>query len=342
MSDFVLHKGRRPADDFARHYGADVAEVVFDPTRPTRVILDDKREGQGSCLGCSQAPCIEKHPSEQALVGELEAYPGDPSGDVCPPRAISWDTVNKVAVVDSASCIGCGLCVTRCPYGAISLSRGSVATVAASDPNTLVTLVNVKREHAKPAKKGVLARLDAPAAQALPNSVATLGDAKGMLFIRNLFHEVGLNARVRRRGDTNMRIDAVGVSRSGRPFVAEIELSLAVLESPRALLEDVAILHARYGYAVADIDPISVILSFPNVRSEYYQVIDDIEQVLDIRCRSITVGALVGMLWNFSRIDGFSDDAFITKKGAVDLSGSLGIPRRLLVEPYPGAFTPAK
>jgi ferredoxin len=342
MSDFVLHKGRRPADDFARHYGADVTEVVFDPRGPSSVILADDRKGQGTCLGCSHAPCIEKHPSELTLLGELEAYPGDPSSEVCPPHAISWDAINSLPVIDGDACIGCGLCVARCPYGALSLSQGAIADVVATDPNRLVTLTHVKREHAKPIRTGTIARLDAPAAKALPISVQALGDAKVMLLVRNLFHEVGLNARVRRRGDTNMRIDGVGLSRSGRPFVAEVEVSVAVLESPRALLEDVAILHARYGYAVTDIDPISVILSFPNVRSEYYQVIQDIEKVLSIRCRSVTVGALVALLWTCSRIDGFSNESYMTGKGTVDLSRSLGIAPELLREPYPGAFTPAK
>src|SRR5690606_30060248 len=113
----------------------------------------------------------------------------------------------------------------------------------------------------------------APAASNLPTAIAALDDGRTTLLVRNLLNEVGLNARTRRRGDTNMRIDAVGFSRSQRPFVAEIETGAGVLESPRALLEDVAVLHSRYGYAVDGIDPVSVILTFPNVRSEYYQVI---------------------------------------------------------------------
>ena len=114
-----------------------------------------------------------------------------------------------------------------------------------------------------------------------------------------------MNARVRRRGDTNMRIDAVGFTRSGRPFVAEIELVGGELESPRALMEDVAILHARYGFAVADVDAISIISAFPNLRSEYYQVMRDIEVVLGIKCRTLTLGALLAMVWASKTIDGF-------------------------------------
>jgi ferredoxin len=342
MSDFVVHKGHREADSFARGYGADASEILFEPNEPTTILLADGRVGAGSCLGCGSPPCMEKHPSELGLSGVLDAYPGDPSLDVCPTRAIHWDASNAVAFVSTADCIGCGLCISRCPYGAISLAEGLAAQVEVSDPDELIVVGEGRGEHATPVLSGQIASLDAPAAANLPASVGGLSDAKATLFIRNLLNEVGLNARVRRRGDTNMRIDAVGFSRSERPFVAEIELSAGVLDSPRALLEDVAVLHARYGFKVSDIDPVSIILSFPNVRSEYYQVIRDIENVLGLRCRTITVGALVALMWTCSRIDGFVDDDFVVGEGTINLAASLGIDDALLHEPYAGAFTPAK
>jgi Fe-S-cluster-containing hydrogenase component 2 len=341
MSDFVLHKGRRPAHGFARHYGADTKEVAFQAGGSTHVVLADGRKGRGSCLGCGEAPCMEKHPSELALIGPLEAYPGDPSRDVCPTGAIVWLPDGAVATI-TEECIGCGLCVARCPYGAIHLADGEVALVETTDPDSLITQGASTGEHSEPARTGVIASLDASAAEALPASVKALSDTKAMLLVRNVLHEVGANARVRRRGDTNMRIDGVGYSRSKRPFVAEIELTGAVLESPRALLEDVAILHSRYGFDVADIDPLSVILSLPNVRSEYYQVIRDIERVLNLRCRTITLGALVALLWNGVRLDGFECSAFAVGEHGVDLAAGLGIAPALLREPYPGAFRPAK
>ncbi len=285
---------------------------------------------------------MEKDASELTLFGALDDFPGDPSLDVCPTKAIRWNGENASAFIVAGDCIGCGLCISRCPYGAISLADGIAARVETADPDGLVVAGPARSEHPHVKRGGQISALDAPAAANLPATVAALDDARATLMVRNLLNEVGLNARTRRRGDTNMRIDAVGFSRSQRPFVAEIETGAGALESPRALLEDVAVLHARYGYAVDVIDPISIIAAFPNVRSEYYQVIRDIEKVLGLRCRTITVGALVALLWNCATLEGFEGDAFTVGEGAIDLADCLGVDDAKLVEPYPGAFKPAK
>ncbi|MBB5349571.1 4Fe-4S binding protein [Desulfoprunum benzoelyticum] len=285
---------------------------------------------------------MEKNESELTLFGALDAFPGDPSHDVCPTRAIRWDGQNSVAFVLTDDCIGCGLCISRCPYGAISLEDGLTASVEAADPAGLAITGPAMGEHPEVNRSGQIATLDVPAAANLPGKVGALDDGRTTLLVRNLLNEVGLNARTRRRGDTNVRIDAVGFSRSERPFVAEIETGTGVLESPRALIEDVAVLHSRYDYPVDEIDPVSIILSFPNVRSEYYQVVRDIEKVLGLRCRTITIGALVALLWHCATLDGFDGDAFTIGEGTIDLAECLGLDDAKLPEPYPGAFRPVR
>lgn len=342
MSDFVLHRGQRTPDTFARTYGSDVLKIVFEPGSPAIVELADGRSGQGSCLGCGTPLCIEKTASELILAGPLDTFPGEPSLDVCPTRAAAWVSGAKILSINADDCIGCGLCVVRCPYGAISLSEQKIAVVNQTDPDKLLTHEPACGPHCSPARSGAIARLGSAVSTEIPQKVSALIDSRAMLLIRNLLNEIGMNARHRRRGDTNVRIDAVGISRSGRPFVAEIELTSSVIESPRALLEDIAVLHSRYGYAVSDVDALSIILSFPNLRSEYYQVIRDIDLVLGVRCRTITVGALIALLWNFSSIDGVSGDDFFTGEANIDLSTQLPIEANLLDEPYPGAFRPMK
>lgn len=342
MSDLVNHRGGRAPDTLSRGFGSAVQEVAYSPLGRTTIKLIDGRSGFGSCLGCGTPVCLELAAGELALEGDLESYPGDPSRDVCPSRAISWSADGAAVEVSEDECIGCGICVSRCPYGAISLTKGAVARVEYTDPDGLVISGASSGAHPRPRRTGLIAKPNAHAAALLPDAVAKLPDARAQTLVRNLLNAVGLRARVKRRGDTNMRIDAVGVSKSGRAFVAEIELTAAVLESPRALLEDVAILHSRYGFSVAEVDPVSVILALPNVRSEYYQVIRDIDAVLGIKCRTITVGALVVLLWSFKEINAFSGPIYFTGDGEVNLAKIVGSGLEWAEEPYPGAFTPVK
>lgn len=340
MSDFVLFKGRKDNGRFGRDYVADVDRVEYSPGKKTRVVLTDGKTGVGTCLACADTPCSTKNTSELVMAASLEAFPGDPRVSVCPTDAIGWDKDTGNVSINEEGCIGCGLCVVRCPYGAMSLIDSTVAHVEASDPDGITRKQTTERPHTQPKRSGCVAEINGPAATEIPRSVGNMPDPDRNLFVRNLLHEAGMNARVRRRGDTNMRIDAVGFTRRERPFVAEIELVGGELESPRALLEDVAILHARYGFAIQDIDAVSIIMAFPNVRSEYYQVMRDIEAVLGIRCRTLTIGALLAVVWTGRMIDGFEGAAFAINANGIDLSDSLNIPG--LLEPYIGALKPAK
>ena len=73
-------------------------------------------------------------------------------------------------------------------------------------------------------------------------------------------------------------------------------------------------------------------------------MIEDIERVLGVRCRSITLGALCLLMWNFSYLESLGDDLFTTIPGETDLSSSLEklIGRFENDEPYLGAFKPSK
>mgnify|MGYP001564513676 FL=1 len=177
----------------------------------------------------------------------------------------------------------------------------------------------------------------------LPTTVRLLDDASALRFVANMMRVLGVDARTRRRGDTNVRFDGLAAFQSGRTAVIEIEFTANVVESPRALLEDVAILHSRYGLALPEIYPLSIVLALPNVRSEYYQVVQDIANVLHLDIRTITVGALAAILWHLGTLTTL-DGLFLTAPGpTIDLTPSIGaIIGTPVAEPYPAAFIPAK
>ena len=349
MSEVVPHKKRIGREGKVRDYRAPPERLDFGKGgHAVKVRLSDGREGRGTCLGCKDAPCMTLTAGDAALPEALTDFPGDPAKEVCPTRALSWNEDGNTILVNPDACIGCGLCVARCPYGAISLSAEGKAIVETSDPDGLTATCDNEpnpAEHAKPQRVGQLGTVGSPALREMPESVAALGDLESTQFVRNLLIACGIECRTRRRGDTNVRMDGVLGLADGRIGVLEIELGNAVLDSPRALLEDVAVLHGRYGIEVNQIDPVSVILGLPNARSEYFQVIADIEKVLGLRGRTLTIGSLLVVLWQFQTIDGFPGDLFMTSPGDTDLWPAMTKFIFKLIstdQPYAGAYRPSK
>ncbi len=349
MPKILPHKKSIERSRKVRKYQSQVVSLNFNEgLQPVLIELGDGTKGRGTCLGCDNAPCMMLSATEMKLPQTLEEFPGDPTREVCPTQAITWNDLDDVAVVNSDACISCGICVARCPYGAISLSHEGVAVVESNDPDRLtVTCANAsgKKEHIVPARVGQMGPIDFAPMRQIPELLADLNDHQNAQLIRNLLIECGIPCQTRRRGDTNVRMDGVLSTTEGRIGVLEIELSNAVLESPRALLEDVAVMHGRYGHAVENIDPVSVILCIPNKRSEYFRVIRDIERILGLRCRTITVGALLAVLWHFKKITGFPGNLFMTSPDDTDLLPPM---RHYLsdtisaFEPYPSAYRPSK
>jgi NAD-dependent dihydropyrimidine dehydrogenase PreA subunit len=348
MSEVVPHKKNIVRAGKAREYRSVVETLDFGVgSQAAKVQLADKSVGRGSCLGCKDAPCMTLGSDETKLPEALSEFPGDPSRDVCPTRAISWREGGEAILIDESVCIGCGLCVARCPYGAISSTLEGKAVVEIGDPDGLTSPAKESHSapHPKPDRVGQIGPVSSPALGMIPEAVHRLNDIESTQFVRNLLIACGIECRTRRRGDTNVRMDGVVGLESGRIGVVEIELGAAMLESPRALIEDVAVMHGRYGIDVKEIDPVSVILTLPHLRTEYYRVMADIETVLGLRCRTVTIGSLIAMLWHFKTIDGFAGELFVTSPENTDLVRGIqehisdSIPDE---QPYPGAYRPSK
>jgi ferredoxin len=178
----------------------------------------------------------------------LEEFPQDPNTEICPTQAIYFDNSSGHPVVKEDTCIGCGLCALRCPYGAIHLSASGKALVSHEDVDNLVAkeVTKYASEGSIPIRTGRLAPSELPSLCNLPDVIRTLPDATVLRMIANALSLLGTIARVRRRGDSNVRFDGLIEFSDGYLGVMEVELTQGVVESPRALLEDVAILHARY------------------------------------------------------------------------------------------------
>lgn len=345
MSDLVPHKKAIHRQGRLRRFRGFPDLIRYEPDRGTEIQFTDGSQGRGTCLGCHDAPCMVMAESQLNLDGIVGMFPGDPSRDVCPTEAIDWDEAVVVPTIDAGKCIGCGLCAIRCPYGAIVLSPQGVALVESGDPDGITTTETDSVEsHMLIPRLGMLGSLATHFMHDMPRTIAKLTDIQGTLLVRNMLAVCGVAASMRRKGDTNIRMDGLFRFSSGKIAVVEIEFGTDVMELPRALLEDIAVLHSRFGVPIGNIVPVSIIGTLPNVRTEYYQVIDDILKVLGIQCRTLTFGVLCMLMWHFKKLDGLEREYFITKSDSTNLHTSLAqlIPDLSIEEPYPGAFTPSK
>lgn len=344
MSDVLRHKRELGRQGRLLSPAAALESIQFTPNARSVWNMHGGKSGGATCLGCHDAPCIEFKEQNLDLGGELSAFPGDPSLDVCPTNAIDWKDGGETVEINSESCIGCGICALQCPYGAITLNDDGHAAVETDDLDHVTIAATTGITHTFAEKNGSLSKVAGSFLKDLPEIIRTLNDTQTTRLVRNIFLASGVVASMRRKGDTNVRMDGLLRFPSGKIGVVEIEVGPNVLESPRALLEDVAVLHNRFGILMSEIIPVSIIGSFPNVRVEYYQVMDDIKSVLDMQCHSLTLGALFVLGWHFHCLENIPDDLFITTSGSTDLLPSLKhlVPNLSNEEPYIGAYRPAK
>jgi hypothetical protein len=133
--------------------------------------------------------------------------------------------------------------------------------------------------------------------------------------IRNVFNSLGIKSKVRAIGNNDIRFDLIAQF-FGKIIVAEISINGSdILELPRAILDDFSVINSRYGIKSEQIIPVIVINKFPNKRSDFYEVLDDIRNITGIETRVITYHFLSMLLrLNFKVDQTFFEKKFIVGK----------------------------
>ncbi len=279
-----------------------ITSIIHRPSSQSEWVYIATITDLASCIACSQPRCIkyEEHellPSDE----QLSSFPIDLTNTVCATGAIQWQNGNPHPTINPSACIKCGVCAARCPVGAISIDPESAKVHF--DPESIVEATSNKQNemlaelrtafHAGYLHDPCPANIEAVYQKI--ESIHT--DARfPNLIVRNLLLARNQKALIRRRGDVYLRIDSIA-ELDESIAVFEIEFHKDSLESPRAILDDIAVLNSRYGVSKEQIRPFIVSYEFPNLRTEYWRVIKDIKNVLNISIESLSLGVLLMFVW---------------------------------------------
>lgn len=292
-------------------------EVVWHGTKqPATVHFANGKHGVGACISCINPRCME-FSTDELHSAQFEDFPLDLNQEVCPTKAITWPIDSHTPVIDASACISCGLCVTRCPTSAISFDAATKAHIntdstALFEPSTDARHLDTIAKFDSIKKTGAILIENDEDLGRVYETLENVASKQTAQFpnhlVRNLLLNLGVKALMRRRGDTNVRMDMV-FDVDGTKGTMEVELGTGVIDSPRNILDNVAISVARYKQDKNGIAPAIACLNLPNYRSEYWQVIKDIQDVLKLQIGTFTIGLLVALVWNRARL---SSDALKT------------------------------
>ena len=222
---------------------------------------------------------------------------------VCPTDALRQGLVGPE--VDNSACIGCGLCVVRCPVGAAHLdSQTALPTFAAPLGGSAVSTTSTTD----------FSRLRSAATKAIRWETPPFADAGNVkrqyerfadarkanlqltfrLLVRNTFLASGNVARLSIVGDNSAWAEVAVGMLSGSPLVGavQIEPDDVGLDALRRLMTDLSSAIARNGLTEASLIPIVVVASQPNSRTDYYRLVADAREYLHLSIRTVPLAML--------------------------------------------------
>lgn len=258
---------------------------------------------ESACLLCPDTPCVTFGDSEVAASVGVDT-PLAPEMAVCPSGALSV-SARGAPVVDARACIGCGLCVARCPVGAMKLNaETALAEVSDESSDAYHSIVaevtefgEARREIASRVRRErppfADANLVAVQLARLDSGVEPLALQRVYrLLSRNAFLSLGVAARLKNVGDNNAFAE-LAVGAGATLVLVEVEPKGDVLDAMRRVVAGVAIVRSRYGVAAGDVIPCIVMRKLPNVRVDYYEAVQNTERRIGVSVRSVPAAALL-------------------------------------------------
>lgn len=276
-----------------------------------------------ACLRCIEQRCI-KYNDNEISGNYFSDFPYERDFNVCPVSAIKWNYKKELPEIDNSQCIGCGLCAARCPIGAI-FKAGNQMIVSAPHSDDYIDLP-VNTDNLVTHKEFVqnldkiywnyrFQKENDEIMEEIYEKVSHY-DGRSMipnLLIRNLIIALNHECAISRTGDVYTRMDAVYSSKIEPIFngVIEIEFGKEMLDASRGILDDIAVMHSRHNVDKNNNVALVVCLSFPNKRQGYFQVIKDINRVLNLKIQTLSLGALLLLVWNGASANFLSREFYV-------------------------------
>lgn len=258
------------------------------------------------CLGCLNPKCMSFEDYEIGC-NEVTDFPNDKATNACPMEAIAWDERLDVPYINTEKCINCGICIRRCPVGAIYFDGSAIKVntnpspyINDHEPNdTTIELQENQINNLKSIRKCGVAILETDELlQSIYEKLFGIKSNYHNIIGRNLLISLGCNCSMRRIGDVYTRMDAIYSSLDHCFGAVEIEFGRDTLDASRGILDDIAVLYTRYGVGKDANTPLVICLQLPNARQGYWQVVKDVKAVEHISIRTVTIGALMLLNWN--------------------------------------------
>ena len=281
------------------------SRIEYTSGEPSKAYFDNGQCCSIGCLGCTNPRCM-KFEENEITCSEVDNFPSDQSLNVCPVDALTWDSELDIPKIDSGKCISCGICLRRCPVGALYYNNGVYVNETISHQQTKVavnsstTELQIKQIQALDEidRRGTLIMESDQLMESIYEKLDRLKPQFHNTVGRNLLISLGCSSAMRRIGDVYTRMDAVYSSIDGCFGAVEVEFGRETLDASRGILDDIAVLYTRYGIDKDENLPLVICLQLPNARQGYWQVVKDIKNVEDIAIATITIGAMLLLNWN--------------------------------------------
>ena len=245
-----------------------------------------------ACLACPDQKCAKYTDSELSKVARL-ASPFAPDPVVCPTSAINPGDDGIMAIAEE-SCMGCGLCVVRCPVGAIHLDRLSSAARVARPSSPHYALRRMSTDEFETYRANLAGKIPSESApfhdafrvqaqmrRALQIFESAAGQKVLRLLARNMFLIGGAAARLKNVGDNNAAVELL-VDGGNELLIIEVEPSTDVLDAVRRVVAGSAIAIARLGADRSILSTAVVVPKLPNERVEFYRVAQNVHDRLGL------------------------------------------------------------